>query len=519
MNSNNTKSTQRNTPLRILLVEDSEHDVIAFRRAFAQSPVTSEITHYMRAEDVIDRLRTDAASFDLVVTDYKLPGMTGLELCRELLKQQVPVPLVLLTGAGTEHLAVEALKAGVDEYMVKDPDQGYLDLLPLVLPDVVQKHEDRQARYQAEMALRESEHLLADVFESIQDGISVLDTNLTIRRANGVMTRWSQGSLPVEGKKCYERYYHCDQAYELCPARRCLESGKTEHQIISGFPGSSIEWLEIFSFPIRDRDSGKITGVVEYARDITERKRAEEALRQRTAELESRNEELDTFAHTVAHDLKNPISMITGYVEVIQEGYPTLQQDANLRNHLNMITQSAYKMSNIIDELLLLAGARKTDIEPEPLDMASIVETTLQRLVFLIEEHQAEIVLPDTWPTVMGHGPWIEEVWANYLSNAIKYGGRPPRVELGCDTSMDQESNADSMVRFWVRDNGAGILPEAQAHLFTPFTRLDQTHVAGHGLGLSIVRRIVERLGGEVGVESQVGRGSTFAFSLPVARG
>ncbi len=109
----------------------------------------------------------------------------------------------------------------------------------------------------------------------------------------------------------------------------------------------------------------------------------------------------------------------------------------------------------------------------------------------------------------LGYGPWVEEVWANYLSNAIQYGGRPPRVELGAT------EQADGMVRFWVRDNGPGLTPEEQARLFTPFTRLDQVRAKGHGLGLSIVRRIVEKLGGQVGVESEVGRGSVFTFTLP----
>jgi two-component system sensor histidine kinase/response regulator len=100
-------------------------------------------------------------------------------------------------------------------------------------------------------------------------------------------------------------------------------------------------------------------------------------------------------------------------------------------------------------------------------------------------------------------------VWANYISNAIKYGGRPPHIELGA-TAQD-----DGMVRFWVRDNGAGLTPEEQTRLFIPFTRLDQVQVKGHGLGLSIVRRIVGKLGGQVGVESQVGQGSVFSFTLP----
>jgi len=149
------------TSLRILLVEDSEHDWLAFRRAFQKSPAPSEITRYAQAKEALKRLSADAASFDLVVTDYKLPGMSGLDLCRELLKRECPLPLVLLTGAGTEYLAVEALKAGVDDYMIKDHDRGYLDLLPLVLPDVVQKHSDRLARKRAEEALRQRNRNLA----------------------------------------------------------------------------------------------------------------------------------------------------------------------------------------------------------------------------------------------------------------------------------------------------------------------------------------------------------------------
>jgi two-component system sensor histidine kinase/response regulator len=143
--------------------------------------------------------------------------------------------------------------------------------------------------------------------------------------------------------------------------------------------------------------------------------------------------------------------------------------------------------------------------------MDSIVAEAQRRLVPLIEERQAEIVLPaeSEWPVALGYAPWIEEVWVNYLSNAIKYGGGPPRVELGA------EIQPDGMARFWVRDNGAGLVPEDQARLFTPFTRLDQAHVKGYGLGLSIVRRIVEKLDGQVGITSQAGHGSIFSFTLP----
>jgi signal transduction histidine kinase len=233
-----------------------------------------------------------------------------------------------------------------------------------------------------------------------------------------------------------------------------------------------------------------------------------ETLRQQTVELQAHNDELDAFAHTVAHDLKNPLTAIIGVADVLKGDYATMPEE-HLREYLHMMARSGHRMQNIVDELLLLAGVRKMEVEIRPLDMASIVGEARRRLAYMIDEHQVEIILPESWPVALGYGPWVEEVWANYLSNAIKYGGRPPRVELGAAVQ------ADGRVRFWVRDNGPGIAPEDQARLFVPFTRLDQVRAKGQGLGLSIVQRIVKKLEGQVGVESEVGQGSIFTFILP----
>ncbi len=233
-----------------------------------------------------------------------------------------------------------------------------------------------------------------------------------------------------------------------------------------------------------------------------------EALRQRTAELEARNEDLDAFAHTVAHDLKNPLALVVGLAEVLGEGYGTMSGEEQ-RRYLRKIARNGRSMSNIIDELLLLAGVRQMEVEMRPLDMASIVTEAQRRLAHMIEDRQAEITLPETWPVAVGYGPWVEEVWINYLSNALKYGGQPPRVEL------DATVQPDGAICFRVRDNGPGFPPDAQARLFTPFTRFDQIRTRGYGLGLSIVRRIVEKLGGKAEGESEVGQGSVFTFTLP----
>jgi K+-sensing histidine kinase KdpD len=249
-----------------------------------------------------------------------------------------------------------------------------------------------------------------------------------------------------------------------------------------------------------------------------------EALRQHATELEVRNEELDAFAHTVAHDLTNPLANIVGHAETL-ELHHKMMQDQDREYCLQAVSRSARKMSNIIDELLLLAGVRKTEAKRVPLDMSSIVTESMSRLADLIDKSNAEIIVLEicSWPKAMGYAPWVEEVWVNYLSNAIKYGGKPPQVELGATLFSTPHASGgevrENIVCFWVRDNGDGLTPDDQARLFTPFTRLDQIRAKGHGLGLSIVRRIVEKLGGQVGVQStgEPGQGSTFFFTLPAA--
>ncbi len=242
---------------------------------------------------------------------------------------------------------------------------------------------------------------------------------------------------------------------------------------------------------------------------ILERMQAEVVLQRRTYELESRNEELNAYAHTVAHDIKAPLATIIGFSELLEKHHKQYPED-KLSYYLGVLARNGRKITNIVDELLLFASVREVDkLEVESLNMTEVVNEALHRLSDLVANAQPEIIVPDTWPAAVGYGPWIEEVWTNYISNAIKYGGASPRVELGA-TSM-----GNSHIQFWVRDNGRGLTPEEQARLFTPFTRLNQISARGHGLGLSIVRRIVEKLDGQVGVESEVGEGSTFFFTLP----
>ena len=230
----------------------------------------------------------------------------------------------------------------------------------------------------------------------------------------------------------------------------------------------------------------------------------------RLEKLELLNE-LDAFSHTVAHDLKNPLGTLNGRLHLLGLKLGTADE-ATLRRELDEAVNSANRLNEIIEELLVLTGVRRQNVTPQALDMPAIVAEAIDRLDELIRRHKMKISRPAQWPLAFGHAPWIIEVWVNYLSNAAKYGGASPAITLGGALNPDGRS-----ARFWVQDHGPGLDEAAQQQMFVPFTRISTVRASGHGLGLSIVRRIAEKLNGRVGVDSTPGAGSRFWFDLPTA--
>ena len=263
-----------------------------------------------------------------------------------------------------------------------------------------------------------------------------------------------------------------------------------------------------------DTDVDFIQAMASQAAVAIENNRLYEAERKQVLELQESNEALEAFSHMVAHDLKSPLSIIVGYAELIVSfsHNQKLTIDEVLK-YVGTMLNTGHKMSAIINELLMLANIRRNEELPLfPMNTSKIIDEVLVRLNWSIEKNGATIIKPNQWPTAVGYPSWIEEIWVNYVSNALKYGGERVEIELGFDEN-------DEEILFWVKDNGPGLTAEEQSQLFKEFSRVGQHATKGHGLGLAIVRRIAERMGGQVGVESELGQGSKFYFTLPKADG
>ncbi len=489
---------------------------------------------------------------DLVLLDLNMPGMDGLTLLRRLRADErfSRLPVVILTAETDADVRLKALKMGANDYLLK-PVQS-VELLARVRTIVGWKLAERLQQHKMErlveagrilLSTLDLDNVLQRVMEIAVVEMDVEDTSIWLRdpdgslecraafggaakRLLGMRIKPGQGiagwalkhrqSVLVSDAQTDPRFFpkvdekikfHTRDLITAPLIARGLAVGVLQaiNKKRGTFSTADLAWLEVLA-PLA---AAAIVG----ARLVEELQQRTTELQQRTIELQAQNEELDAFSHTVAHDLKTPVTGIVGYASMLEETYGDIPEET-VRICLQALTDGGRKISRIVDGLLLLAGVRKRDVEANRLDMTHIVDESLQRLTDPIKEKQVQIRLPESWPMALGYAPWVEEIWVNYMSNGIKYGGQPPRLELGAEQVEDLP-----YVRFWVRDNGPGIEPDAQTRLFVPFTQLDQIKAEGYGLGLSIVQRIVDKLGGRVGVESIVGQGSVFYFWLPSADG
>jgi signal transduction histidine kinase len=349
------------------------------------------------------------------------------------------------------------------------------------------------------------------LIETMDDGVLVVNSEGFIEDCNSAVHtifKLQQKSIIREPfTKVFSNYKNFVTALE--------KGGSGQNDLEVNLYGTD-KYYQVRVSPVFNRNN-KISGHFIQIHDISSMKLGEVELKETNqklrAEIEKRGkliEDLDAFSHTVAHDLKNSLGSIFSSTEILDDSVENSDPE-QMKEIIGLVRNSAEKAMHITQELLILATVSHTEIELKPLNMKSIFNEAQKRLHQDITASGAKIKQPGAWPQAMGHAPWIEEVWTNYLSNAIKYGGTPPEIEAGADMPENDH------VRFWIKDNGKGLTKDQQSKLFRKYARLDPGKADGYGLGLSIVKRIVGKLGGKIGVESNGvnGQGSLFYFILP----
>ena len=268
-------------PIQILLVEDDEHDQLVFSRTFRQSGVVAEIVNCTNAPQALELLQGDAPPFDVVVIDHHLPGIYGLELCEELINRQIRLPLIILTGYGTEQVAVEALKAGVYEYIVKDPENNYLSMLPVLIPDVVYKYGERLARERAEEDFRQLNQRNDLILKSAGEGIFGIDRDgkfIFVNPAASEMLGYETEEIIGRDSHNICHHSHIDgTSYQkdeclIYKALKDCKINRADHEFFWRKDGSSFA-VEYVSAPTCE--GSKVSGAVVVFKDITELKKAE----------------------------------------------------------------------------------------------------------------------------------------------------------------------------------------------------------------------------------------------------
>ena len=389
---------------------------------------------------------------------------------------------------------------------------------------VILAQTDITERKVAEDSLRESEWRYREIFDNVLDALCLIDVtedgrfrtlevNPALERITGIPRAVSVGKLQEEVVPP-EVAASVNASYRKCVDAACPIEGEKSLELPSGR-----RYFHSTIIPARDR-TGQIHRLIGIMRDVTAQRRAEEEIRQlnfelegrvreRTAQLEAVNKDLEAFAFSVSHDLRAPLRHIGAFIELLAKHLSTA--DEKTRHYLETIANSAQRMSRLIDDLLSFSRTGRVELRMSRVELGPLVEEVVASLG------------PDTagrninWqvgplPAVLGDPAMLRVVFVNLLSNAVKFT-RPraeAHIEVGC------RAEADGGVVCFVKDDGVGFDSKHAAKLFGVFQRLHgQEEFEGTGVGLANVHRIIERHGGRTWGEGVVDGGATFSFSLP----
>jgi PAS domain S-box-containing protein len=365
-------------------------------------------------------------------------------------------------------------------------------LIASAIRDVSERRQAEQARAQ-----------LAAIVESSRDAI-------ISKRLDGTILTWNPGAAQMYGYSSEEvqgrsisllvptgRRDDVPEILERLSRGEAIEAYETVRQTKSG----RLVAVSIAAAPIWDA-TGRITGGSVVARDITEKKRAEQAL------LEA-NEDLEAFTSSASHDLRAPLRGLRGLSQVLLEDYAGVLDEAG-RECVRRLSSAAARMDALILKLLGYSRISRADMELRPVELDPVLKEALQQLEPEIRARDARIRVPGHLPPVLAEATALTQILGNLLSNAIKFvdGGVRPEVAIAVE-------GRGEWLRLWVIDNGIGVETEHHERIFGAFERLHGTdRYSGTGLGLAIVRRGIARMNGRAGVESEVGRGSRFWIEL-----
>jgi PAS domain S-box-containing protein len=419
--------------------------------------------------------------------------------------QQIVVQSRWLLQFNDKGCIVDILESNVNITKLKQAEEALKKAYDTLEEKVRERTTELEIAYKS---LKESEEKYRNIVETTNEGILAIDSELKITFVNKQMMQM----LGYTQEEMIGRPW-CDFFDEEGKAAAKLNMKKRRqgldevHEFRLLRKDGSPFWVLVSSKALQDKD-GKFAGSLSMLYDISERKKAEEVLKLKMEELRRSNEELEQFAYVSSHDLQEPLRMISSYLQLLQRRYQG-KLDEKADKYIYFAVDGAVRMQTLINDLLELSRVATRAREPEPTNSELVLDQVLSSLDLYIKQNRATIT-HDSLPEVIADSTQLGQLFQNLIANGIKFHSeKPPEIYVSA------EKKANEWL-FSVKDNGIGIDPQYFEKIFEVFKRLHKKeNYPGTGIGLAICKKIVERHGGCIWVESEVGKGATFYFTLP----
>lgn len=491
--------------LNVLLLEDDDAHAEAVKRAFRQAKTSVHLTRASNVEEALVCLKESVPN--LVIADWVLPDGKGTDILPPD-KARCRFPVVLMTSHGNEQVAVAAMKAGVVDYVVKSPSM-FSDM-PHIATRALQQWDLLVERNRAEEKLRESEERFRTIFEQGPLGMHIAELDYHFVAFNDAFCRIVGYSAEELSKLTFADITHSDDLETDLEQAQKLLGGQIPYYTMEkrhvGKRGN-IKWIALTRSVIRDV-GGTPLYFLTMIEDITERKHTEELLRLRAEELARSNEDLAQFAYVASHDLQEPLRNVASCLQLLEKNYKS-KLDPNADLYIHYAVEGVVRMKALIQDLLAYSRIGTRGKPFRSIDCELILDQTLKSLRSAIIEAGA-LITCDPLPSISADDTQLLQVFQNLIQNAIKFRrDEPPQIHVSAIKNKNEWT-------FSVRDNGIGIESRHFDRIFVIFQRLHKRdQYDGTGMGLAIVKKIVERHRGRVWVESETGKGTTFSFTIP----